>query len=112
MKKIEATITPAKFDAVKKALVGAGMQGMTVSEVKEMDAHSSHTNIYRGTTYVVDFLPKLKLEVLVGEDSVAACVDVIEQAAKTGRLDDGEICVSGIDDIIRIRTGEHGRAAI
>jgi nitrogen regulatory protein P-II 1 len=112
MKKIEAIIKPFKLDEVKEALTREGIQGMTVSEVKGFGRQKGHTEVYRGAEYVVDFLPKIKIEVLVSDDKAAACAALIENTARTGRIGDGKIFVSPVDDIIRIRTGEHGTDAI
>ena len=112
MKKIEAIIKPFKLDEVKEALAREGIQGMTVSEVKGFGRQKGHTELYRGAEYVVDFLPKIKIELLISDDKAAACVEVIEKTAKTGRIGDGKIFVLPVDDVIRIRTGEHGRDAI
>ncbi|HVO22968.1 MAG TPA: P-II family nitrogen regulator [Candidatus Margulisiibacteriota bacterium] len=112
MKKIEAIIKPFKLDEVKEALAREGLQGMTVSEVKGFGRQKGHTELYRGAEYVVDFLPKIKVELLVDDAKAAACVDIIEKTAKTGRIGDGKIFVSPVDDIVRIRTGEHGPDAI
>ena len=112
MKKVEAIIKPFKLDEVKEALAREGIQGMTVSEVKGFGRQKGHTELYRGAEYVVDFLPKIKIELLVGDDKAAAAVAVIEKTAKTGRIGDGKIFVSSVDDVIRIRTGEHGNDAI
>src|SRR5262245_43344756 len=112
MKKIEAIIKPFKLDEVKEALAREGIQGMTVSEVKGFGRQKGHTELYRGAEYVVDFLPKVKIELLVSDDKAAMCASVIEQTAKTGRIGDGKIFVSSVDDVVRIRTGEHGSEAI
>ena len=112
MNKIEAIIKPFKLDEVKEALAREGIQGMTVSEVKGFGRQKGHTETYRGAEYVVDFLPKIKIEVLVSEDSTARVTEVIQSAAKTGRIGDGKIFVLPLDDVIRIRTGEHGAQAI
>ena len=112
MKKIEAVIKPFKLDEVKEALAREGIQGMTVSEVKGFGRQKGHTELYRGAEYVVDFLPKIKIELLVSDERAVHCADLIEKTAKTGRIGDGKIFVSGVDDIIRIRTGEHGADAI
>jgi len=112
MKKIEAIIKPFKLDEVKEALAREGIQGMTVSEVKGFGRQKGHTELYRGAEYVVDFLPKIKIELLVSDDKAMACAEVIEKTAKTGRIGDGKIFVSPVDDVIRIRTGEHGAEAI
>jgi nitrogen regulatory protein P-II 1 len=112
MNKIEAIIKPFKLDEVKEALAREGIQGMTVSEVKGFGRQKGHTETYRGAEYVVDFLPKIKIELLVSEDSTAKVTEVIQSAAKTGRIGDGKIFVLPLDDVIRIRTGEHGAQAI
>ena len=112
MKKIEAIIKPFKLDEVKEALAREGIHGMTVSEVKGFGRQKGHTELYRGAEYVVDFLPKIKIELLVGDEKVAACVETIEKTARTGKIGDGKIFVSSIDDIVRIRTGEHGVEAV
>jgi nitrogen regulatory protein P-II 1 len=112
MKKIEAIIKPFKLDEVKESLSGIGVQGLTVSEVKGFGRQKGHTELYRGAEYVVDFLPKVKLEVIVPDDRVADVVEAIEKAAKTGRIGDGKIFVLPVDEIIRIRTGERGNDAI
>jgi len=112
MKKIEAIIKPFKLDEVKEALASEGIQGMTVSEVKGFGRQKGHTELYRGAEYVVDFLPKIKIELLVTDEKAATCAAVIEKTARTGRIGDGKIFVSTVDDIIRIRTGEHGGDAV
>jgi nitrogen regulatory protein P-II 1 len=112
MKKIEAIIKPFKLDEVKEALAGQNLQGMTVSEVKGFGRQKGHTELYRGSEYVVDFLPKIKIEVLVSDEKTAACAEVIEKTAKTGRIGDGKIFIFNVDDVIRIRTGEHGADAV
>jgi nitrogen regulatory protein P-II 1 len=112
MKKIEAIIKPFKLDEVKEALAGQGIHGMTVSEVKGFGRQKGHTELYRGAEYVVDFLPKIKIELLVSNEQAAACAEIIEKTAKTGRIGDGKIFVSPVEDIMRIRTGEHGADAI
>jgi nitrogen regulatory protein P-II 1 len=112
MKKVEAIIKPFKLDEVKESLSGIGVQGLTVSEVKGFGRQKGHTELYRGAEYVVDFLPKVKLEVIVPDDRVADVVEAIEKAAKTGRIGDGKIFVLPVDEIIRIRTGERGNDAI
>jgi len=110
--KIEAIIKPFKLDEVKEALAREGIQGMTVSEVKGFGRQKGHTETYRGAEYVVDFLPKIKLEVLVKEEDTARVTEVIQNAARTGRIGDGKIFVLRLGDVIRIRTGEHGGNAI
>jgi nitrogen regulatory protein P-II 1 len=112
MKKIEAIIKPFKLDEVKESLSGIGVQGLTVTEVKGFGRQKGHTELYRGAEYVVDFLPKVKLEIIVRDEQVPEVVETIEKAAKTGRIGDGKIFVLPIDEIIRIRTGERGSAAI
>lgn len=112
MKKIEAIIKPFKLDEVKEALHGVGLQGMTVIEAKGFGRQRGHTELYRGAEYVVDFLPKLKLEVVVGDDQVDAAVEAITNAARTGRIGDGKIFVSDISHVVRIRTGESGINAV
>jgi len=112
MKKIEAVIKPFKLDDVKEALQELGIQGMTIVEAKGFGRQKGHTELYRGAEYVVDFLPKLKLELVVNDDQVDAAVEAILQAARTGRIGDGKIFVSDIAQVIRIRTGETGAIAI
>jgi len=112
MKKIEAIIKPFKLDEVKESLSAIGVQGLTVTEVKGFGRQKGHTELYRGAEYVVDFLPKVKLEIIVRDEQTAEVVETIEKAAKTGRIGDGKIFVLPIDEIIRIRTGERGSAAI
>ena len=112
MRKIEAIIKPFKLDEVKEALHGIGIQGMTVTEVKGFGRQNGHTELYRGAEYVVDFLPKIKIEIAVGDDLVNKVVDAIVQAANTGRIGDGKIFVYEIQEAIRIRTGERGSDAV
>ena len=112
VKKIEAIIKPFKLDEVKAALSGLGVQGMTVSEVKGFGRQKGHTEIYRGSEYTVDFLPKVKIEVVLADGLVAAATEAILQAAKTGKIGDGKIFVSAVENIVRIRTGETGEQAI
>jgi nitrogen regulatory protein P-II 1 len=112
MKKIEAVIKPFKLDDVKEALQELGIQGMTIVEAKGFGRQKGHTELYRGAEYVVDFLPKLKLELVVNDDQVDAAVEAILNAARTGRIGDGKIFVSDISQVIRIRTGETGSVAI
>lgn len=112
MKKIEAIIKPFKLDEVKEALNGLGIQGMTVTEVKGFGRQKGHTELYRGAEYVVDFLPKVKIEVAVAEDMVPKVVDTITAAARTGKIGDGKIFVLPIEETIRIRTGERGKEAL
>jgi nitrogen regulatory protein P-II 1 len=112
MKKIEAVIKPFKLDEVKEALQQVGVQGITVIEAKGFGRQKGHTELYRGAEYVVDFLPKVKIEVVLGDSMVEAAIDAIRKAAQTGRIGDGKIFVSSIEDVIRIRTGETGADAI
>jgi len=112
MKMVEAIVKPFKLDEVKDALTKAGVQGMTVEEVKGFGRQKGHTELYRGAEYSVDFLPKVKLEILVTDDKVTAVVDAITAAARTGKIGDGKIFVSTVEEVIRIRTGEKGADAI
>lgn len=112
MKLITAIIKPFKLDDVRTALSEVGVQGMTVTEVKGFGRQKGHTELYRGAEYVVDFLPKVKLELVVDENTVEACVDAITRAAQTGKIGDGKIFITTIDEIIRIRTGETGSDAV
>ncbi len=112
MKKIEAIIKPFKLEEVKDALGEVGIEGMTVSEVKGFGRQKGHTEIYRGSEYTVDFLPKIKIELVLPEPSVEAAVKAIVGAAKTGKIGDGKIFVSDIQDAVRIRTGEKGDNAV
>ena len=112
MKKIEAIIKPFKLEDVKEALTEIGVEGMTVSEVKGFGRQKGHTEIYRGSEYTVDFLPKVKLEVVLQEDRIHRAVDAIVQAAKTGKIGDGKVFILPIEDAIRIRTGERGESAL
>ena len=112
MKMIEALIKPVTRDEVKEALQELGLQGMTIIEAKGFGRQKGHTELYRGAEYVVDFLPKLKIELVVNDDQAEAAIDAIVQAARTGRIGDGKIFVSDIAEVIRIRTGETGAVAI
>src|SRR6266705_3247821 len=112
MKKIEAIIKPFKLDEVKEALQEIGLQGITVIEAKGFGRQKGHTELYRGAEYVVDFLPKVKLEVVLGEEMLPKALEAIQKAAKTGRIGDGKIFVLPIDEVVRIRTGERGGDAI
>ena len=112
MKKIEAIIKPFKLEDVKEALSALGVEGMTVSEVKGFGRQKGHTEIYRGSEYTVDFLPKLKLEVVLADANVQAAVDAIVKAAKTGKIGDGKVFVSSIENAVRIRTEETGEQAV
>ena len=112
MKKIEAIIKPFKLDEVKEALAQAGVQGLTVSEVKGFGRQKGHTELYRGAEYVVDFVPKVKIEALLDDSKVQQVVEMITTVARTGRIGDGKIFVLPVDDVVRIRTGEHGSDAV
>ena len=112
MKKIEAIIKPFKLDDVKEALTGAGIIGMTVSEVRGFGRQNGHTEMYRGGEYTVDFLPKMKVEVVDPDGLASKVVALITAAAKTGSIGDGKVFVSSLDDALRIRTGEHGESAL
>ena len=112
MKMVEAIVKPFKLDEVKEALTKAGIQGMTVEEVKGFGRQKGHTELYRGAEYSVDFLPKVKIQVLVPDDKAAEVVQVITDATKTGKIGDGKIFVTNVEEVIRIRTGEKGPDAI
>jgi nitrogen regulatory protein P-II 1 len=112
MKKIEAVIKPFKLDEVKEALQEVGLQGITVTEAKGFGRQKGHTELYRGAEYVVDFLPKIKIEVVVDDDQLSAAVEAVQNAARTGRIGDGKIFISDIIEVVRIRTGETGASAI
>ncbi|MEO0619989.1 MAG: P-II family nitrogen regulator [Pseudomonadota bacterium] len=112
MKKIEAIIKPFKLDEVKEALQDIGLQGITVTEAKGFGRQKGHTELYRGAEYVVDFLPKVKIEVVIDEDMLERATEAIQSAAKTGRIGDGKIFVTEVLDAIRIRTGETGKDAV
>ena len=112
MKKIEAVIKPFKLDEVKEALQELGVQGMTVLEAKGYGRQKGHTELYRGAEYVIDFLPKIKIEVVIADDQLDGALEAITAAARTGRIGDGKIFVSDITEVIRIRTGETGPAAV
>tara|TARA_A100001037_G_scaffold294334_1_gene311992 strand:+ start:1066 stop:1404 length:339 start_codon:yes stop_codon:yes gene_type:complete len=112
MKKIEAIIKPFKLEDVKESLGEVGIEGMTVSEVKGFGRQKGHTEIYRGSEYTVDFLPKIKVEVVVGDDQAEAATGAIAKAAKTGKIGDGKIFVSSVEEAIRIRTDERGAEAV
>ncbi|MBF0328527.1 MAG: P-II family nitrogen regulator [Nitrospirae bacterium] len=112
MKKIEAIIKPFKLDEVKDALNEIGIQGMTVTEVKGFGRQKGHTELYRGAEYVVDFIPKIKVEIVTSDALADKVVAAIEKAAKTGKIGDGKIFVYPVDNVVRIRTGEHGEAAV
>ena len=112
MKKIEAIIKPFKLDDVKDALGRLGVDGMTIVEVKGFGRQRGHTELYRGAEYVVDFLPKVKIEILVDDDKVADVVATVQEAAQTGRIGDGKVFITPVEDAVRIRTGERGAAAL
>ena len=112
MKKIEAVIKPFKLDEVKEALQALGLQGMTVIEAKGFGRQKGQTELYRGAEYVVDFLPKIKIEVVVADDQLSSAVEAVQHAARTGRIGDGKIFISDIIEVVRIRTGETGANAI
>jgi nitrogen regulatory protein P-II 1 len=112
MKKIEAIIKPFKLDDVKEALHEVGIKGITVTEAKGFGRQKGHTELYRGAEYVVDFLPKVKLEIVLEDNQVERAVEAIQQAARTGRIGDGKIFVTSIEEVIRIRTGERGPDAL
>jgi nitrogen regulatory protein P-II 1 len=112
MKLIVAIIKPFKLEEVKEALAGLGVEGMTVTEVKGFGRQKGHTEIYRGSEYTVDFLPKVKIEIALGDEVVAKTVEAIVKAAKTGKIGDGKVFIVPLDDVVRIRTDEHGDSAI
>ena len=112
MKKVEAIIKPFKLDEVREALGEAGVQGLTITEVKGFGRQKGHSELYRGAEYVVDFLPKVKIEVICSDEEVQQVVETIENAAKTGRIGDGKIFVFDLAEVVRIRTGERGSSAI
>ena len=112
MKLVTAIIKPFKLDDVKTALRAAGVDGMTVSEVRGFGRQGGHTEVYRGTEYQIDFVPKVKIEAVVADDAADAVVEVIAEAARSGKIGDGKIWVTGVDSIVRIRTGESGDAAL
>jgi len=112
MKKIEAIIKPFKLDEVKEALHDVGLQGITVIEAKGFGRQKGHTELYRGAEYVVDFLPKVKIELVVDDPMLERAVEAIQQAAHTGRIGDGKIFISSVEEAIRVRTGEKGKDAI
>jgi nitrogen regulatory protein P-II 1 len=112
MRKIEAIIKPFKLDDIKEALNQIGIQGMTITEVKGYGRQKGHTELYRGAEYVVDFLPKIKIEIAVSDDKVAEVIETIAKSAHTGRIGDGKIFVLNMEDVVRIRTGERGADAI
>jgi nitrogen regulatory protein P-II 1 len=112
MKRIEAIIRPSKLDEVKEALSEAGIQGMTVTEVKGFGRTGGKREVYRGSAYVVDFLPKIKIEIVAPDGLVATILDAVQKSAKTGKIGDGKIFISDVLDAVRIRTGEHGEEAV
>ena len=112
MKKIEAIIKPFKLDEVREALSETGVSGLTVTEVKGFGRQKGHTELYRGAEYVVDFLPKVKVEVVVPDDTVESVIEAIIKAARTGKIGDGKIFISGVERVVRIRTGEMGENAL
>ncbi len=112
MKRITAIIKPFKLDEVREALAEVGVTGLTVTECKGFGRQKGHTELYRGAEYVVDFLPKVKVEVIMADDTVEAAIDAVVKAARTGRIGDGKIFVSNVDQVVRIRTGETGEQAI
>ncbi len=112
MKKIEAVVKPFKLDEVKDALNEIGIQGMTVTEVKGFGRQKGHTELYRGAEYIVDFIPKIKIEIIASDALATKIIEVIEKAAKTGKIGDGKIFVYEINEVVRIRTGERGEAAV
>ena len=112
MKKIEAIIKPFKLDDVREALSDIGVAGMTATEVKGFGRQKGHTELYRGAEYVVDFLPKVKIEMVVADDMVDRCVEAISEAARTGKIGDGKVFVSSVEQALRIRTGENGDEAL
>jgi nitrogen regulatory protein P-II 1 len=112
MKKVEAIIKPFKLDEVRESLAEAGVTGLTVTEVKGFGRQRGHTELYRGAEYVVDFLPKTKVEMIISDDQVERVVEAIVKAARTGKIGDGKIFVSNVEQVVRIRTGETGDAAI
>src|SRR3990167_8826966 len=112
MKMVSAIIKPFKLDEVREALSGMGVQGITVTEVKGFGRQNGHTELYRGAEYVVDFLPKVKIELVVADDMLDRCIEAITGAARTGKIGDGKIFVTPVEQVIRIRTGEQGAEAI
>lgn len=112
MKKVEAIIKPFKLDEVKNALTAIGIQGLTVSEVRGFGRQKGHTEHYRGAEYTVDFIPKVKIEVVVADGKLPDVLDAITKSARTGQIGDGKVFVSTLDEVVRIRTGEQGQAAI
>lgn len=112
MKKIEAIVKPFKLDEVKNALTKIGVQGMTITEVKGFGRQRGHTEVYRGAEYTIDFIPKIKIDLIVSDELVPRVIETIERAARTGKIGDGKIFLSPVEEVIRIRTGERGKDAI
>ncbi len=112
MKKIEAIIKPFKLDEVKESLQNIGIQGLTVTEIKGFGRQKGHTELYRGAEYIVDFIPKIKIEIVIDDKLLKKAIDTIQKTANTGKIGDGKICVTSIEEAIRIRTGEKGNNAI
>lgn len=112
MKKIEAIVKPFKLDEVKNALTKIGVQGMTITEVKGFGRQRGHTEVYRGAEYTIDFIPKIKIDLIVSDELVSQVIETIERAARTGKIGDGKIFLSSVEEVIRIRTGERGKDAI
>ena len=112
MKKVEAIIKPFKLDDVREALSGIGISGMTATEVKGFGRQKGHTELYRGAEYVVDFLPKVKVEIVIADDDLEGCMEAITGAARTGKIGDGKIFVTSVEQVVRIRTGESGEDAL
>lgn len=112
MKKIEAIVKPFKLDEVKNALTKIGVQGMTITEVKGFGRQKGHTEVYRGAEYTIDFIPKIKIDLIVSDELVPQVIETIERAARTGKIGDGKIFLSSVEEVIRIRTGERGKDAI
>ena len=112
MKKIEAIVKPFKLDEVKNALTKIGVQGMTITEVKGFGRQRGHTEVYRGAEYTIDFIPKIKIDLIVSDELVPQVIEALERAARTGKIGDGKIFLSSVEEVIRIRTGERGKDAI
>ncbi|MBM4278200.1 MAG: P-II family nitrogen regulator [Deltaproteobacteria bacterium] len=112
MKKIEAIVKPFKLDEVKNALTKIGVQGMTITEVKGFGRQKGHTEVYRGAEYTIDFIPKIKIDLIVSDELVPGVIEALERAARTGKIGDGKIFLSPVEEVIRIRTGERGKDAI
>jgi nitrogen regulatory protein P-II 1 len=112
MKKIESIVKPFKLDEVKNALTKIGVQGMTITEVKGFGRQRGHTEVYRGAEYTIDFIPKIKIDLIVSDELVPQVIETIERAARTGKIGDGKIFLSSVEEVIRIRTGERGKDAI